>query len=72
MKEKESKLIDRKELVSKHPALGRRRHTLNWLIRTRQIPVVPIGRRIYFDEVEIEEWVKRHRISAQNEDSHEK
>jgi hypothetical protein len=60
---KERKLIDAKELVRRHPALGAKPHRLPWLIRTRQIPFVQVGRRIYFDETEISNWIE-HRSYA--------
>lgn len=60
----ESRLIDKKELIAKHPALGRRKYTLDWLIRTRRIPIVPVGRRIYFDESAISKWIEEKKIPA--------
>lgn len=57
------KLLDREELLKMHPALAKG-YRLNWLIRTRQIPIVKIGRRIFFDEKEILEWISKHSIPA--------
>ena len=59
---KERKLIDRTELVRKHPALGKKRYRLDWLVRERKIPCVKIGRRVYFDEAEIDGWLESQRI----------
>jgi hypothetical protein len=42
---------------------------LRWLIRTRQIPLVRIGTgrgKIYFDPLDLEEWVETHKIPAQS------
>ena len=63
----ESKLIDRQELIRKHPALGRKKYTLDWMIRVRQIPVIRIGRNIYFNEAEIDKWIEEHKIQINNE-----
>ena len=49
--------------MERHPALNSK-WTLEWLIRTRQIPIVKIGRRIYFDEIEIKKWIENHAIPA--------
>lgn len=62
----ETKLIDREELIKKHPALGQRKYRLDWLIRSRKIPVISVGRRIYFDEFKIEDWIRNQQIPAEN------
>lgn len=54
-------LMDKKTLRQRHPALENR-WTLEWLIRTRQIPIVKIGKKIYFDEREIEDWIDKKKI----------
>ena len=55
------KLIDRKELIRRHPALGARKHRLNWLIRSCQIPMVRVSARIiFFDEAAIENWIEKN------------
>ena len=60
-----SKLIDKDELIKRHPALGAKPHRLAWLIRTRQIPFISISpRRIAFDEAEIAEWIEKRRLSS--------
>ena len=59
-----TKLIDKKILMELHPALSNK-WTVEWLIRTRQIPIVRIGRRVYFDEVEIEKWIKKRKVGEQ-------
>ncbi len=59
----ERKLIDRKTLGQLHPALNKR-WRVDWLIRTRKIPVIKIGRRVFFDECEILIWIKKHSIPA--------
>jgi predicted DNA-binding transcriptional regulator AlpA len=40
---------------------------LRWRIRLRQIPFVKIGRSIYFDPLDLEEWIEKHKIRAQGE-----
>ncbi len=60
---RESKLLDMDELGKRHPAL-KNRYRIQWLIRTRQIPIVKIGRRIFFDEKEIGEWIENQKVPA--------
>ncbi len=57
----EAKLLDINELGKRHPAL-KNKYRLQWLIRTRQIPIVKIGRRIFFDEKEIQEWIENSKV----------
>ena len=64
-----TKLLDRKELVKIHPALGKG-HRLNWLIRCRKIPIVRIGKNIYFDLAEINRWIDEHRITIEEDINH--
>ena len=59
-------LLDKKTLRNMHPALNNK-WTLEWLIRTRQIPIVKIGRRIFFDPVDISAWIEEHKIPAVRE-----
>ena len=59
------KLIDRKELRVKHPALFAKPYRMDWLIRSRKIPTVKIGRLIYFDEAEVEKWIAKHLVPVQ-------
>ena len=58
------KLLDKDALINKHPALGERKYRLEYLVRSRLIPVIKIGKRIYFDEVEIQKWIDEHSIPA--------
>ena len=37
--------------------------SLRWLIRRSMIPIVKIGRRIYFDKKEIESWIEEKKIN---------
>jgi len=68
MKETETKkLIDRKELIRRHPALGARKGRLDWLIRSRQIPMVRISaRQIFFDEIAITNWIEKGVVEIAN------
>lgn len=59
----ETVLLDKKALREKHPALNNK-WTLEWLIRTRQIPIVKIGRRVFFDPEDISAWIKDHKVPA--------
>ncbi len=59
--------MDKEELLwdfeQTRKKLQKTRWGLRWLIRTRQIPIVRIGRgRIYFDPREIEAWINRNKI----------
>ncbi|NIQ15720.1 MAG: hypothetical protein GTO02_15370 [Candidatus Dadabacteria bacterium] len=56
-----TRLIDKNELMTLHPAL--KGYRLDWLIRTRKIPIIKIGNRNYFNEFEIHEWIKKHKIN---------
>jgi Helix-turn-helix domain len=55
----ETRLIDKKELGEKHPYLANR-WRLNYLVRTGQIPVVRVGKRIAFNEAEIDRWIEEN------------
>jgi hypothetical protein len=63
----EQLLIDKEELEKRFPALASKPYRLQWLVRSRQIPVVKIGRRIYFRPEEIINWLGKHSIPAQTE-----
>jgi len=59
----EKRLITRKELIQWYPALGAKKYRLDWLIRTRQIPMVRLGRRVvFFDPSDIDKWIQQHKI----------
>jgi len=61
MKLQEEWLIDKKGLLELCPVLTRWR--LEWLIRSRQIPFVRIGKkRIYFAPDEIMAWINSNKI----------
>jgi hypothetical protein len=63
-------LIDREELLKRYPALrGRRKNTkwrLDWLIRTRKVPIVKIGKHIFFNPKDIETWIEKQTIQSVN------
>lgn len=61
--DKHRRLIDRKCLGQIHPALASK-WRVDWLIRTRKIPIVRIGRSIFFDQSEIEAWIEGQKIPA--------
>ncbi len=58
--------IDREELLKQYPALaskGRNKYyRLQWLTRSRQIPVIKIGRRLYYDPEDIQAWIEGKKI----------
>lgn len=62
----ETRLIDRKELIKRHPALGAKKYRLDWLIRTRTIPVVVVGRHVFFNEAERDNWVRKNSSQSKN------
>ncbi len=55
-------LIDRKQLIELYPALGAKKYRLDWLIRSRQIPIVKQNRSIFFNPRTIDEWIKQNEI----------
>jgi hypothetical protein len=61
-----ARLIDREELLKQYPALaskGRNKYyRLQWLTRSRQIPVIKIGRRLYYDPEDIQAWIEGKKI----------
>lgn len=59
--QKPTRLLDRKALGERHPAL-QNKWRVDYLIRKRAIPLVRVGRLIFFDEIEIDEWVANHKI----------
>ena len=63
MSEIQPRLLDRKMLGERHPAF-KNKYRLDWLIRNRSIPIIKIGRRIYFNEAKIKDWIEKHEIQA--------
>jgi len=59
-------LWDINKLMENCPAL--KHWGIRWLIRTRQIPIVKIGRRIFFDPEDISAWIEDHKIPVQKGD----
>ena len=60
-------LIDSHELLRRYPALRSRKgkkptYRLEWLCRSRQIPIVRIGRRNYFNPQAIDRWIASQEI----------
>lgn len=53
-------LLDVHQLLKKYPAL--KHWGLRWLIRNRRIPLIRIGRRIFFDPADISAWLDAHKI----------
>ena len=56
------RLWDLNMLLENYPAL--KPWGVRWLIRKRRIPLVKLGRRIYFDPIEIETWIESQKIPA--------
>ena len=63
-----ARLIDREELLRLYPALAskgkNKYYRLQWLTRSRQIPVVRIGRRLYYDPIELQSYIESKKIPA--------
>ena len=56
----EDKLWNLNQLLEHYPAF--KEHGIRWQIRLRKIPIVRIGRRIYFDPMEINRWIEGNKI----------
>jgi len=59
-------LIDRKQLIERYPALGAKRYRLDWLIRSRQLPIVKKNRSIFFNPRKIDEWIRNYEIDIED------
>ena len=57
------KLWDMNELLKNYKVL--KLWGVRFLIRQRAIPMVKIGRRIYFVPEDIEAWIKQHKVPVQ-------
>lgn len=60
-----TKLITKEELGRRHPALVRKKYTLAWLIRSRQIPFIKLGRNVFFDEAAVDKWIQFHTVKPE-------
>ena len=56
----EEKLLDKGTVLKRYHF---KKWGLEWLIRTRKIPIVKIGRKIYFDPEDLESWKNANKIS---------
>ncbi len=43
-------------------------NSIRWLVRKSMIPIVKIGKRIYFDKKEIDKWLEERKIEVNNSD----
>ena len=59
-------LIDRNELIRRYPALGAKKHRLNWMIRNRSIPLININRSVFFNPRKIDEWIRNYEIDIED------
>jgi len=59
-------LIDRNQLFEKYPALGAKKYRLDWLIRTRQIPIVKKNKSVFFNPRSIDEWIRDNELIPVN------
>ena len=57
---REGLLWDIHQLLENYPAF--KEHGIRWLIRTRKIPMVKIGKRIYFQPSAIFSWVEKQKL----------
>lgn len=60
----QNKLITKKQLGEIHPALANK-WRLAWLVRMRRIPMVRVGKSIFFDAIEIEKWIEKNKIKPE-------
>ena len=58
------RLWDINQLLTNYPAF--KHWGIRWKIRHRTIPLVRLGRRIYFDPVEIEKWIEMNKIQPKD------
>ena len=58
--QKNDLLVDKTRLLEMYPAFSK--WTINWHIRNRSMPIVKIGRRIYFDPSDIKTWIDSKKI----------
>jgi len=63
-------LVDKNGLLNLYPVFSK--WGLEWLIRNRRIPIVKIGRRIYFDPQDVQNWIDEHKIIPYKEVNYEK
>ncbi len=67
----EARLIGPEEFLERYPAFRSKGknplYRLQWLTRSRQVPIVKIGRRIYYDVQEVEAWLESQKIPAVKE-----
>jgi len=61
----QAKLWDLNMLLENYPAL--KPWGVRHLIRLRRIPIIKIGRRIYFDPDEISSWISEHKIPVRED-----
>ena len=60
-------LIDRKELIYRYPALGAKKYRIDHLVRTRQIPIIRIGKNIFYNPREIDIWIQQNQLKTGGE-----
>lgn len=58
------KLLNKSQLL-KFKLPGFSRWALDYRIRTRNIPIVRIGGKIYFEEESIDKWINENLIKSQ-------
>jgi len=63
-------LVDKNGLLNLYPVFSK--WSLEWLIRNRRIPIVKIGRRIFFDTKDIKNWIDEKKIMPYKEINYEK
>ena len=57
-----NKLLDKKALAKRHPALGARPHRIDWMVRAGMLPHVRLGRNVFFEEKAVDDWIEKHKI----------
>lgn len=65
--ENKQSLVDRKQLIGLYPALGAKKYRLDHLIRTRQIPIIRIGKNIFYNPNDIDTWIQKNQLKVGGE-----
>ncbi len=61
-----------KEQILKEKLIGMNRWKLDYLVRIRKIPIVKIGKRIYFNPEAIDKWILNNSLGAMEITNNEK
>jgi len=65
--ENKQSLIDRKQLIELYPALGAKKYRIDHLVRTRKIPIIRIGKNIFYNPNDIDTWIQKNQLKVRGE-----